>query len=388
MAAANVIGGLAVFHMAILKRNIQFKRISSNYFLAALISNAVPIFLAWMGWGYWALVAKWFLAPLVITVGAWILCGWRPGLPAWDPGAWPMLKYAFHTFGNFLTSYFRKNIDKILIGRSYGSQTLGYYDRAYHLSGILSHQIVYPVFNVAVSTFSRLVDDPVKYRGNFLKVLSLLAFVGMPLSAVLCLVSHDAIVLFFGSQWEKSAPIFLAFSVSVGITIVYIAHAWLHLSLGTPDRWFRWGFLELVVTVVCVLVGLRYGGFGVAVAYSASFYIMIGPAFWYAGKPVGLTLSSVFSSVWKYFASALAAGAASWFLLYRYEITSNAFLPLNLVFRIVVSAGLCLSLYLIFIVMLHRGVGPIRQFVSVLREILGDRWHVRKPELAGAGRSS
>jgi O-antigen/teichoic acid export membrane protein len=131
----------------------------------------------------------------------------------------------------------------------------------------------------------------VRYRGNFLKVLSLLAFVGMPLSAVLSLVSHDAIVLLFGSQWEKSAPIFLAFSLSVGITIVYIAHAWLHLSLGTPDRWFRLGFLELVVTVVCVLVGLRYGGLGVAVAYSASFYILIGPAFWYAGKPVGLTLS-------------------------------------------------------------------------------------------------
>lgn len=378
IAFANLIGGLSVIHMAILKRNIQFKRISANYLIAAIVSNTIPIFLAWMGWGYWALVAKWVLAALVLTVGAWVICGWRPGLPVRDSGVGSMVRYAFHTFGNFLMNYFRRNIDKIIIGRSYGSQPLGYYDRAYHLSGILSHQIIYPIYNVAVSTFSRLTDDPEKYRNNFLKVLSILAFIGMPLSAVLSLVSRDAIVLILGRKWEESARIFFAFSLSVGISIVYIAHGWLHLSLGTPDRWFRWGVLELIVTVMFVMIGLPYGGFGVAVAYSISIYIMIGPAFWYAGRPIHLKLSSVLSSLWKYYASALAAGAICWFILNKQEAASNIFIHMNIFNRIMISASLCLSLYLIFVVALYQSVSPIGQFVSVLREIVGDKFRTRK----------
>jgi PST family polysaccharide transporter len=155
---------------------------------------------------------------------------------------------------------------------------------------------------------------------------------------------------------------------------VYIAHGWLHLSLGTPDRWFRWGILELVVTVFFLLVGLQYGGFGVAIAYSVSIYVLIGPAFWYAGKPIHLKLSSVLSSIWKYYASALAAGAICWFILNKQEISSNIYFHMNIISRIMVSASLCILLYLIFIVALYQSFSPMGQFVSVLREIIGGKF--------------
>jgi PST family polysaccharide transporter len=257
-----------------------------------------------------------------------------------------------------------------LIGRYYGSQALGHYDRGFHLAMMLPNQLIMPLYGPAISTFSRLIDDPDRYRRNFLKVISTLAFIGMPLSASICLISHDVVLMLLGPQWQKTGLIFLALGLSVGVIVIYISYSWLHFSLGTPDRLFRWSMIELVATFIGYLIGLSYGALGIAVAYSAMFYILIGPAFWYAGKPIGLKVFSVFSHVWKYFVSALASGICSWYILYSYDFTANIFSSLNIFIRIIASVNICLFFYLLLIVMLHQGFSPISQFIGLIRETI------------------
>ncbi len=219
-------------------------------------------------------------------------------------------------------SYFRRNLDKIIIGRTYGSVSLGSYDRAYHLSNMLPSQVINPLYSVAISTFSKLVNDPEQYRKDYLKMISLMAFVGMPLSAALTLVSKDVILFLLGPQWDKAGRIFLAFAPSIGLIMIYITHGWLHLSLGTPERWFRWSIVEFGVTIACFLAGMPFGAIGVAVAFTVSFYILLFPALWYAGKPVELKTSAIFFTLWRYYGASLMAGMSCWAILSYVEWVS------------------------------------------------------------------
>jgi len=370
MAVSIFFGGLSNQHMSLLTRNMYFIRITSAEVTARLISISTAIALAWWGWGYWALVAKWVLLPMMITLGVWIMCGWRPGLPARGTGVRPLLKFAFHTYGNFIMSYFRRNVDKILVGRFFGTQLLGYYDRAYHLSNMVPIQILSPLNSVSVATFSRLSDEPQKYRYHYLTVISVLAFIGMPISAVLTLNSHDIILLLLGPQWGKTGQIFSIFGLSIGVAIIYITHGWLHLSLGTPHRWFRWSVVEFIVTILCFAIGLKFGVVGIAVAFTASFYILIGPALWYAGKTIGLTFSSILSTAWKYFVSALVAGLLSWFLLFSFELSSDIFLPLAIPWRVAISSSIFTVLYLSLVIVTFGSLKPFLLFISMVREII------------------
>jgi hypothetical protein len=68
--------------------------------------------------------------------------------------------------------------------------------------------------------------------------------------------------------------------------------------------------------------------------------------------------------------SALGAGLICWFILYSYDLTSNVFHQLNIFLRIAVSLVLCIFSYLAVVVVLYKGVKPITQFVSVLREMI------------------
>ena len=97
------------------------------------------------------------------------------------------------------------------------------------------------------------------------------------------------------------------FGLSIGVLMLYCTHSWLHLSLGTPDRWLRWAIVAFVVTGLLFVAGLPFGPFGVAAGYSASFYLLTLPALSYAGKPIDLKASDVVRGVWKYFVAAFSA---------------------------------------------------------------------------------
>jgi len=365
-----LLGGVSTQHQALLRRNMEFYKIAACDIGATLASLGIAILLAYWGWGYWALVARWIASPLVTAAGSWLLCGWRPTRPARGTGVRPMLSFALHTYGNFVLFYFCKTVDKMLVGRAYGSQALGNYDRAYQLSNMLPSQLLSPLNSVAMPAFSRLANDPAKYRQTYLNLLSVLAFVSMPASAVLTLTGKDLILLLLGPQWKSAGPIFSVFGLSIGVLILYSTHAWLHLSLGTPDRWLRWAVIAFIVTLLLFVAGLRFGPLGVATGYSAALYILTGPAIWYAGRPIHLKLSSVISGVWKAFASALGAGLLCRLVMSHYVSTASSFISSHLLVGIVVSSTLCISIYLGLVLALHRSMKPLKQLSHLLRDMI------------------
>ena len=98
---------------------------------------------------------------------------------------------------------------------------------------------------------------------------------------------------------------------SIGIMLIYGTHGLLHLSLGRADRWLRWVIVELSVTGLLFVIGLHWGPVGVAAAWTASFWILTIPAFWYAGRPIHLGIKPMVDAVWKYVVAALLAGCGA-----------------------------------------------------------------------------
>lgn len=378
MALTILLGGLSNQHQALLRRKMEFNKIAACDVSATFASVVIAILLAYLGFGYWALVAKWLALPLVTAAGSWVLCTWRPDRPARGMNVGPMLRFAFNTYGNFVLLYFSKTIDKMLVGRFFGSQALGNYDRAYQFSNMLPSQLLSPLNSVAMSSFSRLSSDSVRYRHTYLTLLSTVAFITMPASAILTLTGKDLIVLLLGPQWENAGKMFSVFGFSIGVMALYYTSGWLHLSLGTPDRWLRWACLSFVATGLLFVAGLPFGPIGVAGGYSASLFMLSIPALWYAGRPIDLKISSLLSTVGKEFVSAAAAGSLSWAILYG--TTPISWSPTNAIVRVLVACVLCTAVYLVLVLALHRSLRPILQLRAFLQDML-PRLRCRRPSL-------
>jgi len=261
-------------------------------------------------------------------------------------------------------------MDKILIGRLLGPDQLGYYDRAYHLAHTLPSQLISPVANVAIATWCKIANDYEQFRRMYLHIVSIIAFIGMLTSAIMTLNAESLVLLILGPQWHTTGILLSILSTCIGVMFIYYTNNWLHLSLATPNRMFRWSMFSLIVTVLFLLLGIAFGLIGLSIAYTLSYYVLIVPALSYAGRPVKLRYKDVLSAVWRYWTAAMLSYGICFggFHLYRSSI-SILFENLHPIYQLILSSSACTAIYLILIIIFYKGLMPILQFVSLVKEM-------------------
>jgi O-antigen/teichoic acid export membrane protein len=260
-------------------------------------------------------------------------------------------------------------MDNLLVGWRFNAQTLGFYKKAYDLFALSASQLVSPLTVVAVSALSRLNRYSVEYKRYLVKALAVTAFVGMGVGACLTLVGGDVIRLVLGPGWEASGRIFTFFGAGIGVMLLYGTHGWIHLSIGRADRWFRWGIIEFVFTGLLFLLALRWGPVGMAVAWTASFWILTIPAFWYAGKPINLGVGIIIEAVWRYLLASLLAGGTAALILRGLPTLLAAPGAVGAALRIGVTSALFGILYLGSVILLYWGCTPLYQLAGLVREM-------------------
>jgi O-antigen/teichoic acid export membrane protein len=359
----------SVLHLALLKRAMSFSVVACNDIIARGVSVLASILLAWAGWGYWALVAGAVAQSLSTSIGAFILCRWVPSIPARATGTGSMVKFAMHVFGRFSVNYGARNMDNALVGWRFNAEALGFYKKAYDLFAQAGGLLVSSLTAVAVSALSRVSQDPTKYKRYLLRALALTAFVGMGLGINLTLVGNDVIRLLLGPGWDQAGRIFTFFGPGIGIMLLYGTHSWIHLSLGKPDRWFLWGIVEFAFTGLLFLLALSWGPVGIAVAWTASFWILTIPALWYAGNPIDLGIGPVLAAVWKYIVASLLAGWACRAILGLFPSFVGLTGVVGSITRMATTSLLFEALYLTAVILFHQGCAPLYQLARLLPEM-------------------
>jgi PST family polysaccharide transporter len=370
MALSIIFSGMGTCHLALLSRNMKFKLAAIAQVLAALISTVLGVILALEGFGFWSLIWRRVSLPFITAVFAWIFCRWKPGIPARGTSIRSILTFGYNTYANFLLSYLRNNLDKIFVGKAFGKGPLGHYDRASQLSALLPNQVTMALSGVGIATLSRLAEDLPRFRNYYSKALSVLAFLVFPGSVLFTLAGKDLIIAVLGSQWTGAGTIFAALGPGIGAFVIYNTNVWLHISLGRVDRLLKWGFVVLGTSILFYSLGLLFGPIGVAIAYSAMFYILLIPALQYAGRPAGLSASFFLEILWKYWTAALASG-----LLYLVVFTSIT--PVALFYtestplvRIGIASVIYPIFYLALIAVLYRGLKPVTMLYSLIKEMV------------------
>lgn len=366
MSTSFVLMAFSTSQLALLKRDMQFTSIACIELVAVILSIVFAIVAAYGGMTYWAVVIRQLTIPVVFVIGAWILCPWRPGYPAHTSLALPGLKYALQVYGNFTVGYLTRNIDKVLLGKYHGSEILGNYDRAYHLSMMPLGQLLSPLHSVALSTLSRLINDRERFVSYFTKAVAMVSFLGTLAALILTLSAEDLILLLLGPAWNQAGRVVMAFGPGIAAMLIYGTHTWLHLSLGTPGRWLRWNIFSSIFTITAFVIAAPYGAVAMAIAYSATAYVLVVPSLWYAGRPIGFSVQQVIGSLWAYFASALLV-CISWLYLSSYWLPLKELLTdISLLNRVLMTSFAAAFFYICLVILLQRSFRSISELASFI----------------------
>ena len=367
------IGCVGWIHMGLLQRAMQFRSTAIINFVGQVTLVIASIALAIAGWHYWALVWGIVTQSVVVAAGAWLMCRWIPRRPRSVAGTGSGLKFAMSVYSHFAFSYSTRNTDNLLVGWRFGAQSLGFYKKAYDLFVLPETQLLAPLSAVVVSTLSRVNGNREQFQRYFLRTIEVLALVGMGVGADFALVGKDLIRFLLGPGWEEAGRIFALFGPGIGVMLLYYTHGWVHLSIGRPERWFRWGLMEFVCTATLFLLALRWGPSGIALAWTFSFFLLMFPGFWYAGKPIGLGIGPIFAVIWKFFAASFVAGLGTALIVGALPPLAMTLGTTGAFVRMVSVSLLFFGLYFVGVIALHRGLKPINETVSLLRDLLPQR---------------
>jgi PST family polysaccharide transporter len=373
MSLTIVIGCAGYIHTGLLQRAMHFKTTALINFSGQVLQFVVSIVLAIAGWHYWAIVWGSVAQTATLGVGAWLACRWIPSLPRRAAGTGAGLKFAINVYSHFTFWYLTRNTDNVLVGWWFGAQSLGFYKKAYDLFVLPQMQLLAPINAVAVSTLSRVSRDREQFQRYFLRAVSVLALLGMGVGADFALTGSDIIRFLLGPGWEESGRIFSLFGPGIGVMLVYYPYGWIHLSIGRPERWFRFGLVEFACTAGLFLLGLHWGPSGIALAWTVSYFLLFFPAFWYAGEPIGLGVGAVVDVIWKFFAASVGAGFATALIVRSVPYFAPISGARGALLRMISVSLVFFTLYLAGVIALYKGLRPLSETVGLIRELLPER---------------
>lgn len=245
---------------------IDFKTRAKISVSVTLLTGAIGLWMAYNGYGVWALVVQSVFASLLGTVLLWCLVRWIPKRTFSWQSFREMFSFGSKLLASALLDTIYNNMYTLIIGKFFSSATLGLYSRASSLARYPSSNITGVLQGVTFPVLSSIQNEPERLAGAYKRFLRLSAFVIFPSMIGLAAVADPLIRLVLTDKWEGCIYLLQIVCFSM---MWYPIHA-INLNLlqvkGRSDFFLKveiikkiQGVLILFITVPMGIVAMCYG---------------------------------------------------------------------------------------------------------------------------------
>jgi PST family polysaccharide transporter len=284
-----VLNSLGAQHSSLLLRQMRFGAIAACDLSAMMVGIIFGVTAAWCGLQFWALVLAQAANAISGTIFLWWRSGWRPGKPRRITGLFQIVKFGGSlTIADFL-AYANHNLDNILLGKYFGDISVGIYSKAQGLLNRPLEQVLPPAMRVALPMFSRLVDNPSKFKKAALQLTEIVCFGGCMLTMLVIPTADWFVDFLLGAQWGQAVPVFQLLSVFGLIEPLSWLLGTIIVASGRPEVMIKWRAVTMVVVFLSFIAGLPWGILGVAAGYAFSGIITRTWLIFFLGNRIGIS---------------------------------------------------------------------------------------------------
>lgn len=261
---------------AVLSRGMHFKRLFFRTLVAVPISGTVGIFLAYAGFGIWALVIHNLVNMMVIVAFMSIDKDMRYPLIFSVESAKQLYAFSWKILATSMITGAHDAVRTMVIGKKYDAESLAYYDKAYAYSGQIIQVIYASISGVLLPTFSRMQNNLHELKRMARRAVKLSAFVMFPVLLGIAAVAEPLVELGLGEKWMKSAPFLVVFCVLRIPGCIMTVDKQVYYALGRSGIALKYETVLLVFNISMLLVTMQYGTMWIALGAAAVEFIGLG----------------------------------------------------------------------------------------------------------------
>jgi len=300
------IEALGSAHLTLLRRELNFRRKLIPDLGRTVVKGVVSISLALLGYGVWSLVIGQLAGVAASVVLAWMSYPWRPRLYINTAIIRSMFSFSVPIIAVEILGAIGTNLDYTLIGRMLGDTALGLYTMAYKIPELAITSICFMVAQVLFPAYSSVQHDMRLLTRGFLATIRYLQVVIMPIALTIIILADPLVRGLLGSEWVEAIPLLQLIAVACLIRSIGTNVGDVYKAVGRPSILWKLGIFNVSVLAACLVIGVRHGRTGVAIAHIIASVEQMSLRLYVATRILDITLHDI----WIEIRPSVNAGAA------------------------------------------------------------------------------
>ena len=260
-----IAGGKNV-QQAYISRQLQFKRFFFATLGGTIGAAVIGIFMAYMGFGIWALVAQNLFNSMIDTVILWFTVRWRPKLRFSFFRLKRLLGYGWKLLASALLHTFYTNLRTLVIGKLYTPTNLAYYEKGQSFPTLIVSNINASIDSVLLPTMSGVQDSRESVKAITRRAILTSSYLMWPMMVGLAVVAKPLVVLLLTEKWLSAVPFLQITCFALGLEPLQTANLNAIKAVGRSDIFLKLEILKKTISIAILLLSMRFGIKAIAVS--------------------------------------------------------------------------------------------------------------------------
>ena len=261
-----IISGVKNIQQAYVSRHMMFKRFFFATLGGTIGAAIIGIWMAYRGYGVWALVAQLLFNAAVDTIILWITVKWRPKKLFSLQRLKALFSYGWKLLASHLLDTVYTDLRQLIIGKMYSAEDLAFYNRGQHLPKVFITNINASIDSVLFPTMSAEQDNVTRVRSMTSRAIKTSTYIMAPLMMGLAACGEPLVRILLTEKWLPCLPFMTIFCITYMFYPIHTANLNAIKAMGRSDLFLKLEICKKVVGMVLLLSSMWFGV--MAMAYS------------------------------------------------------------------------------------------------------------------------
>ena len=262
-----IISGVKNVQQAYVARNMLFKKFFFSTLGGTIGAAVIGIFLAYKGFGVWALVAQYLFNATVDTGILWLTVKWRPKKIFSFQRLKVLFSFGWKLLVSKLIDTLYEDIRSLIIGKMYSASDLAYYNRGKQFPQLLVGNVNSALESVLFSSMSMEQDNMSRIRNMTSRSIQVTSYIVMPLMVGVAVCAGPIVNIVLTEKWVPCVPYMRVFCFGLALVPISIANLNAIKAIGRSDLYLKLEIIRKLFNIVSLMLLMWYGVIAIAFSY-------------------------------------------------------------------------------------------------------------------------
>ncbi len=244
-----IISGVKNVQQAYVSKHLLFKRFFWATLGGTISAAVVGIWMAYKGFGVWALVAQYLVNAAMDTIILWITVKFRPKLLFSWKRLKRLLSFGWKLLISTLIDTGYKELRSLIIGKKYSAEDLAYYNQGNKYPQYLTRNINSAIDSVLLPVMSEEQDNRERVKMMTRRAIKTSSFILWPLMMGLAACAEPVVSLLLTDKWLPCVLFMRVFCITYAFYPIHTANLNAIKAMGRSD-------LFLILEIIKKVIGL------------------------------------------------------------------------------------------------------------------------------------